>query len=304
MGRGKKGLPINGWLIIDKPAGCTSSFLVNKLKWLLNAKKAGHAGTLDPDATGLLAIAFGEATKTVPYVTNALKEYKFVVSLGVSTNTDDASGYTLESSQLRPSLQEIKLILKKFTGKILQTPPNVSAVKVNGRRAYNLTREKKLNLVLTPRELWVQKLTLDAQIDESTIQMTMVCGKGGYVRSIARDLGIELGCFAHVKNLRRISSGPFSVRNSMKLDLLNLPTNEFLKDNILPVTAAIKTLKEIECDERDSNRLKNGQSIESSCRQNDSQVEILVSHQNKPIAICKYEKGKIYPKRVFQLNYE
>ncbi len=304
MARRKKGLPIDGWLLIDKPAGYTSSFLVNKLKWLLKARKAGHAGTLDPAATGLLAVAFGEATKTIPYITNALKEYKFIVNLGSSTTTDDASGYTLESSGFRPSYQEIQQILGKFRGRILQTPPKVSAVKVNGRRAYKLVQEKKMNLVLAPRELWVKKLTLDEQIDESTIKMTMICGKGGYVRSIARDLGIELGCFAHVKNLRRISSGPFSIDESINFDILNEPRGDFLKENLLPITDAIRMLKKIECNKKDSDRLKNGQFILSSIIQNDEQDEFLLSHQDKPIAICKYYGGKIHPKRVFQLNYD
>ena len=304
MGRKIKGLPINGWLVIDKPAGYTSSFIVNKLKWILNARKAGHAGTLDPEATGLLAIAFGEATKTIPYVTNSLKEYKFIVRLGVSTETDDASGDILESSDIRPSIGEIKQVIKEFTGNILQIPPKVSAVKVNGRRAYSLVREERMNLVLAPKELWVQKLTLDKKIDENTLQMTLICGKGGYVRSIARDIGIKLGCFAHVKNLRRISSGPFSIEDSINLDILNLPGNELLKQHILPVTSAINMLKEIKCSEEDSARLRNGQFIESSSKQTNIPIEFLVSHQNTPIAICKYDKGKIYPKRVFQLNHD
>ena len=216
MARRRKGRDISGWLVVDKPAGPTSTTVVNKVRWALNANKAGHAGTLDPDATGVLAIALGEATKTVPFITDALKAYEFTVRLGVSTNTDDAEGEVLETSDLRPDDETIKAALTRFIGDIQQVPPQFSAVKVDGQRAYKRAREGEA-MELAARPLWVESLLLTDRPDADHVTLEMVCGKGGYVRSIARDLGQILGCLGHVRELRRTWSGPFEANDALTM---------------------------------------------------------------------------------------
>ena len=193
MARRRKGRAISGWVIIDKPAGWTSTAVVNKVKWAFQAQKAGHAGTLDPDATGVLAVALGEATKTVPYITDALKAYEFMIKFGEATNTDDAEGEVILRSDKRPSSSEIKEALHAFVGDIEQVPPKFSAIKVDGQRAYALARGGE-DVTLAARPLYVDSLILNDHPDEDHAQLEMVCGKGGYVRSIARDVGEMLGC--------------------------------------------------------------------------------------------------------------
>ncbi|MEO6299055.1 MAG: tRNA pseudouridine(55) synthase TruB, partial [Paracoccaceae bacterium] len=197
MGRVKKGRIVSGWLVVDKPAGITSTSVVNKVKWAFGAQKAGHAGTLDPAATGVLAVALGEATKTVPYVTDALKCYRFVVTFGAATSTDDAEGEVVETSASRPSDAEILAALGGFRDEIQQVPPQFSAVKVDGARAYDLAREGE-EMDLAARPLWVERLEMIGRPDADHVELEMICGKGGYVRSIARDLGRLLGCLGHV----------------------------------------------------------------------------------------------------------
>ena len=213
----KKGRDISGWLIVDKPAGVTSTSVVGKVRWALDAKKAGHAGTLDPAATGVLAVALGEATKTVPYITDALKCYRFRVTLGASTTTDDAEGNVLETRDTRPTDAEINAALGAFRGEIAQVPPQFSAVKVDGERAYDLAREGEV-MDLAARPLWVERLEMIGRPDADHVDLEMVCGKGGYVRSIARDLGQALGCLGHVAWLRREWSGPFNASEGVSLE--------------------------------------------------------------------------------------
>lgn len=195
MGRRKKGRDIHGWLIVDKPAGLTSTAVVNKVRWALDAKKAGHAGTLDPDATGVLAIALGEATKTVPYITDALKSYRFSVKFGAATNTDDAEGEVIATSDNRPTDDAILEALRGFEGDIMQVPPKFSAVKIDGERAYKRARDDE-DFEIEARPLYVDELVLIERPDADHAIIDMVCGKGGYVRAIARDLGEALGATA------------------------------------------------------------------------------------------------------------
>ena len=217
MARGKKGRAVSGWLIVDKPAGITSTAVVNKVKWAMAAQKAGHAGTLDPAATGVLAVALGEATKTVPHITDALKCYRFMVRFGAATTTDDAEGSVIATSATRPGEDAIRAALPAFRGQIEQVPPQFSAVKVEGERAYDLAREGE-RLDLAPRPLWVDSLDLIDRPDPDHALFEMVCGKGGYVRSIARDLGAALGCLGHVLWLRREWSGPFDAKDGITLE--------------------------------------------------------------------------------------
>ena len=235
MARRKKGRDISGWLVVDKPAGPTSTTVVNKVRWALDAKKAGHAGTLDPAATGVLAVALGEATKTVPFITDALKCYRFEVRFGQATNTDDAEGEVIDSSDARPSDEQIADALDAFKGQIEQVPPQFSAVKVDGERAYTLARAGE-DLDLAARPLWVDSLELIDRHDADHAVLEMVCGKGGYVRSIARDLGAALGCFGHVTWLRRTWSGPFEAESAVTLDRIeDLARTEALDELLLPL---------------------------------------------------------------------
>ncbi|MFN7053222.1 MAG: tRNA pseudouridine(55) synthase TruB, partial [Gemmobacter sp.] len=219
MARTKKGRAVSGWVVIDKPAGITSTAVVNKVKWAFDAQKAGHAGTLDPAATGVLAIALGEATKTVPYITDALKCYRFVIRFGQATTTDDAEGTVIDTSDSRPEDAAIAAALTAFRGDIMQVPPQFSAVKVEGERAYDLAREG-VEMDLVARPLWVDSLEVIARPDADHVELEMVCGKGGYVRSIARDLGQALGCLGHVLWLRRVWSGPFEADKGVSLETI------------------------------------------------------------------------------------
>lgn len=225
----KKGRDISGWLIVDKPAGINSTAVVGKVRWALDAKKAGHAGTLDPAATGLLAIALGEATKTVPFITDAMKCYRFMVRLGAATTTDDAEGEIVEARDARPTDAEIEAALPAFRGDIDQVPPQYSAVKVDGERAYDLAREGEV-MDLKSRPLFVQSLVVLSRPDADHVELEMICGKGGYVRSIARDLGATLGCLGHVAWLRREWSGPFEASDGLTLEQIgqaNLQRDQF-----------------------------------------------------------------------------
>ncbi len=232
MARRKKGQPISGWLVIDKPAGFTSSDICNKLRWRYDAQKAGHGGTLDPDATGVLPIAFGEATKLLPFLEDALKSYEFWVSWGAQTSTDDAAGEVIAQSDApMPSRAEIVEALAQFQGEIMQIPPQVSAVKVEGKRAYDLARDGA-DVLLNARPLWVEELSL---IEESKgcAKFLMRCGKGGYVRAIARDLGRELGVLGHVKSLRRKATMGFEEKDCVGFEeaMDNMPALLALEDN-------------------------------------------------------------------------
>ena len=238
MGK-RKGRDISGWLIVDKPAGITSTAVVNKVRWALDAKKAGHAGTLDPEATGVLAVALGEATKTVPFVTDSLKAYSFMVKLGEATNTDDAEGEVISRSDARPSDDEIKAALGAFVGDIMQVPPKFSAVKIDGERAYKLARDDE-EFEIAARPLWVEELVMTDRPDADHVALEMTCGKGGYVRAIARDLGEALGCYGHVEWLRRIWSGPFRAEEGISLDEIDrLARTPDLDTRLLPTEVAL-----------------------------------------------------------------
>ncbi|MGB1208858.1 MAG: tRNA pseudouridine(55) synthase TruB, partial [Paracoccaceae bacterium] len=258
MGRKRKGRPISGWMIVDKPAGVTSTAVVNKVRWAMNAAKAGHAGTLDPAATGVLAIALGEATKTVPYVTDALKAYRFTVRLGQATNTDDAEGEVIAASDLRPDDAQIKEALAAFVGDIMQVPPKFSAVKIDGERAYKLAREDA-EFDIAARPLWVDELVMTDRLDADHVELEMVCGKGGYVRSIARDLGEALGCLGHVLSLRRVWSGPFEVEDALSLETIEAQARTpDLDAHLRPLEVGLSELPHARCSAEGAARLRNG----------------------------------------------
>ena len=297
----KKGRDISGWLVVDKPAGMTSTAVVNKVRWAFDAKKAGHAGTLDPEATGVLAVALGEATKTVPFVTDALKCYRFTVRFGIATNTDDAEGEAIATSDARPSDDEIRGALDQFRGEIMQVPPQFSAVKVDGERAYALARAGE-EMELAARPLWVESLDMVARPDADTAELEMVCGKGGYVRSIARDLGKVLGCHGHVLSLRREWSGPFEVADGVTIEKVDeLAKTEALDALLLPLEVGLAERPELKATAEGAARLKNGNPgmvLSSDVVWGD---EAWASWQGRPVAVGVYKSGELHPSRVFNL---
>ncbi len=303
MARGKRGRPVHGWLIVDKPAGVTSAAVVAKAKWALGAQKAGHAGTLDPAATGLLALAFGEATKTVPYVTDARKAYRFTVRWGAATTTDDAAGAVIAASDARPDRAAIIAALPEFTGEIMQVPPQVSAVKVDGARAYDLARAGE-TLDLAARPLFVESLALVALPDRDTAEFEMVCGRGGYVRSIARDLGARLGCLGHVAALRRLWSGPFDLADAIDWATLEAEAKSPALDaRLLPVQAALAGLPEVACPEHVAARLLNGNAMPLPAPVGVEEGEtVWASRAGVPLAVGAWRAGALHPTRVFVLD--
>lgn len=295
----RKGRNISGWLVIDKPAGITSTAVVNKVKWAFEARKAGHAGTLDPAATGVLAVALGEATKTVPYVTDALKAYVFTVRLGESTNTDDAEGEVIATSTHRPTDEEIKDALARFVGEIMQVPPAFSAVKIDGERAYTRARSGE-EFEIAARPLWVEELLLVDRPDPDHVTLEMTCGKGGYVRSIARDLGEVLGCHAHVRDLRRIWSGPFDAEEGIGLEVLDNEAKQPTLDRFLrPLEDGLAALPELVCPESSVGRLRNGNPAPVLPGEAAFGDEAWASFEGKAVAVGKFMSGELHPSRVF-----
>ena len=297
----KKGRDISGWLVVDKPAGMTSTSVVNKVRWALDAKKAGHAGTLDPAATGVLAVALGEATKTVPYITDALKCYRFALRLGIATNTDDAEGEVIATSDARSSDEDIASALVAFRGEIMQVPPQFSAVKVDGERAYALARAGE-EMELAARPLWVESLEVVARPDADTVELEMVCGKGGYVRSIARDLGAALGCHGHVIWLRRVWSGPFEATDGVSIETIDDEAKTGALDaRLLPLEVGLAELPELKATAEGATRLRNGNPGMVIASDVDWGEEAWASFEGRAVAVGVYKSGELHPSRVFNL---
>lgn len=299
MGRKRKGRDISGWLVVDKPAGLTSTAVVNKVRWAFDAKKAGHAGTLDPEATGVLAVALGEATKTVPYITDAMKAYTFTVTLGAATNTDDAEGEVLATSETRPTDADIKNALQGFIGEIQQVPPKFSAVKIDGQRAYKLARDGE-EVELSARALWVEELVMLDRPDADHVVLEMTCGKGGYVRSIARDLGEKLGCLGHVKQLRRVWSGPFDAEDGVTLEQIDaLAKSPEIDQFLRPLEDGLIDLPELKCTAQGAVRLRNGNPGMVIASDVEYGEEAWASLDGKAVAVGNYKAGELHPSRVF-----
>jgi tRNA pseudouridine55 synthase len=289
---------VHGWVIVDKPAGIGSTDVVGKVRWAFGAQKAGHAGTLDPAATGVLAVALGEATKTVPLIMDARKCYGFRVAFGATTSTDDAGGEVLARSDARPTDAQIGAALPAFRGLIQQVPPQVSAVKVDGARAYDLAREG-VEMDLAPRPLLVERLEMTGRPDADHADFEMVCGKGGYVRSIARDLGQALGCLGHVAWLRREWSGPFAAAEACSLeDIERLARTDAIDQLLQPLEMGLSGLPELRATPEGAVRLRNG---------NPGQVlghipygdEAWASLDGQAVAVGRYMGGELHPARVF-----
>lgn len=296
---------VNGWVILDKPVGITSTHAVAVIKRLFRAKKAGHAGTLDPLASGILPIALGEATKTVPYVMDGRKAYAFTVAWGEETNTDDAEGHVVAQSDDRPEPDAITALLPRFTGTILQVPPKFSAIKIGGERAYDRAREGE-DVELQPRAVTIEDLRLVGHTDDRAL-FEAECGKGTYVRAIARDLGRNLGCFGHVAALRRTRVGPFDLASSVtieRLEALVAEAADALPDAALqPVATALCDLPAVTVGRTEAARLARGQSV--LLRGRDAPVfegTVAVMVLGNLIALAEMEKGELLPKRIFNLG--
>jgi tRNA pseudouridine55 synthase len=274
--------------------------VVNKVRWAFDAQKAGHAGTLDPAATGLLAVALGEATKTVPYIPEALKAYEFTVNFGAATNTDDAEGEVIATSETRPSDEAIKEALLPFIGDIQQIPPKFTAVKIDGERAYKLARDDE-EFEIAARPLFVESLLLIDRPTPDTAVLEMTCGKGGYVRAIARDLGAALGCLGHVQSLRRIWSGPFDLSNPVPFETLDkhAKTTE-LDRHILPLELGLTDLPMLTCPADSVTKLRNGNPAMVFANNVEYGDTAWAAHDGQAIAVGTYKSGDLHPTRVFK----
>ena len=260
--RKPRGRPLNGWLIIDKPPGMTSTDVVNRVKRGFNAQKAGHGGTLDPLATGVLPIAFGNATKTVPYVMDGTKLYRFTLRLGDARDTDDADGQTIATSDARPSDEQLRAALPAFTGDIMQVPPVYSAIKVAGERAYDMAREGRAP-ELPPRPARVDRFELIERPDADSAVFEVQSGKGVYMRSLARDLALACGSVGHIAALRRLRVGPFTEAQAISLDkcVAAPDTPPIPPDLLLPVATALADIPALALTEAEAFGLSNGQAI-------------------------------------------
>jgi tRNA pseudouridine55 synthase len=298
---------VHGWIVLDKPVGMTSTHAVSVIKRLFSAKRAGHAGTLDPLASGALPIALGEATKTVPFVMDGRKLYRFTVRWGEERDTDDAEGRVTETSDKRPTPEPIRALLPSLTGLIQQIPPRYSAIKVEGERAYDLARDGEA-IELSPRPVEIARLELVNAPDPDHAVFEAECGKGTYVRSLARDMGRALGCFGHVSQLRRVAVGPFGEDAMIPLEELEAlchraATGEAsLADFILPVETALDDIPALAVSRADAARLQRGQAV--IVRGRDAPIFrglVYVTVAGQLLALAEVDRGEIVPKRVFNL---
>ena len=289
---------VDGWVVLDKPVGMTSTQAVSALKRVYNAKKAGHAGTLDPLASGVLPVAFGEATKTVPFVQDCEKAYVFTVKWGAETDTDDSDGRVTRESAARPERDAVEALLPRFVGDIMQTPPQFSAIKVAGERAYDIAREGE-TVELKARPVTIHRLEiLDHGADET--KFVMECGKGAYVRAIARDLGRLLGCFGHVTALRRTRVGPFHEDDSFTLDEIEAGA---AAEALLSVEAGLTELPCVVVDRDTAARLRRGGSVILRGRDAPSEGIVYAVCGGAPIAFGEVVDGALEPSRVFNLPF-
>lgn len=316
MGRTKKGDLVHGWVCFDKPLGMTSTTAVSKVRRLYNAQKAGHAGTLDPLATGILPIALGEATKTVPYLMEADKVYVFTITFGTSTDSVDAEGRVIAQSDARPERAALEPAIPAYIGKIDQVPPAFSAIKVDGKRAYDLAREG-IEVELKARTVEVFDLTLDA-FDTETATLTLFCGKGTYVRSVARDLCADLGVCGHVTTLRREQVGAFATNSAITLEKLDdLVHRGAHLEALLGVETALDDIPALPVTQEEASRLKQGRDLALLPRQigllaEARQARVDAGYLEFPDtvqavckgevqALCETRDGRLYPVRILNL---
>ena len=310
-GQGRQKKPkrdVHGWIVLDKPVGMTSTHAVSVIKHLFAAKRAGHAGTLDPLASGCLPIALGEATKTVPFVVDGRKTYLFTIRWGEERDTDDAEGRVIAVSKDRPDAAAIQALLPRFTGTIEQVPPRFSAVKIDGERAYDLARDGE-TVELAPRTVAIHRLELVEIPDPDHAVLAAECGKGTYVRSLARDLGRALGAFGHVVALRRSAVGPFGESDMIPLEQIETLCHRaaagegHLADTLLPIETALDDIPVLAVSPADAARLQRGQAV--LLRGRDASIirgMVQVASGGQLLAIAEVERGEIVPRRVFNLT--
>ncbi|MDE1151095.1 MAG: tRNA pseudouridine(55) synthase TruB [Micavibrio sp.] len=310
MARNKKGTPVHGWLNLDKPLGMTSTQAVGRVRRILNAQKLGHAGTLDPLATGILPIALGEATKTIPFAQDRDKVYRFTVKWGEATNTDDCEGTVISTSDQRPTPEAITALLPRFIGTISQIPPQFSAIKIDGERAYDLARAGEI-VEIKAREVTVYALKL-LKTAENEAEFELECGKGTYVRSIARDLGQILGCFGHVTVLRRLAVGNFTETDAISLDAFEKMMQSAAPDQVLmPVETVLDDIPALAMTASEVSRIKQGQTLKFISRQDVDRLSVagideetnlvLAVGDSKPLALLEKNGIELHPVKVFNL---
>ncbi len=306
MARKRRGDPVHGWLVLDKPFDMTSTAAVGMAKRMFNAAKAGHGGTLDPLATGILPIAFGEATKTVQWVMDGEKAYRFTVRWGQERDTDDAEGEVVESSAARPTRAAIEAILDDYIGEISQLPPRYSAIKVKGERAYDLARDGE-EVQLKPRLIQIHDLKLVDMPDADTAVFEAETGKGAYVRALARDMGRQLGCLGHIAALKRTRVGPFTMEDAISLEKLEElrhkdAERKALREALLPIETALDDIPALAVDRPQAARIVRGQQV--ILRGADAPLAedvVLVTCKGRPVALGTIEAGMLKPRRVFNL---
>lgn len=294
---------INGWLIIDKPAGLGSTDVVNQTRRLLDANKNGHAGTLDPFATGVLPVAFGEATKLIPYITDGAKEYEFTLKFGAATNTDDIEGQIINHSNIIPSKEQILSVLPQFIGTITQTPPIYSAIKIHGKRAYKLAREGK-DVPMPTRRVEIHNLALLKQLSADSFYFRVNCSKGTYIRSLGRDIAVKLGSYGYLETLRRTKCGIFTLSDTILLEnLKNMVYEEKRLTSLLPIETSLRDIAVLAVSEEDAVKLRHGQALSPKFYE----VQNLIGKTAATMchdcltALVKIEAEKISPVRVFNL---
>ncbi len=310
MARKKKGTPLHGWVNLDKPLGLTSTQAIGRIRRLTDAQKLGHAGTLDPLATGILPIALGEATKTIPFVQDRDKVYRFTVAWGSATSTDDREGTVIAQSDARPPRAQIEAVLPRFMGEIEQIPPQFSAIKIDGQRAYDLARAGE-QVDIKPRVVEVYGLTL-LGMDSDSAEFELACSKGTYVRSIARDMGRILGCFGHVSALRRLAVGNFTEENAISLDEFEKMVQNSTPDQVLlPVETALDDIPALAMTAAEITRIRQGQSLKFLSRQDHDRFAaagidensdlVLATGDSQPVALLEKDGIALYPVKVFNL---
>lgn len=310
MGRRKKGDAVSGWVCLDKPYDLTSTTAVGRVRRIFNAQKAGHAGTLDPLATGVLPIALGEGTKTVAFLVDADKTYRFTIEWGRTTDTFDREGRTIAASDVRPSREAIEAALPQFIGEIEQIPPAFSAIKVDGERAYDLARAGE-EVELKPRPVRIDGLRIVNVPDSDHVELELDCGKGTYVRAIVRDLAEAVGACGHVSALRRTRVGPFGEANAVGLDSLeDLGHKARQLEALLPVETALDDIPALAVTDEDAFKLKQGRPIvlvprhveALKARLNPGSRTVSAMSGGVVVALCEMRAGKLEPSRVFHLE--
>lgn len=304
MGRHKKGDKISGWLIVDKPRDMGSTDVVNLTRRMFNAQKNGHTGTLDPFATGVLPVAFGEATKLIPFVTDGDKEYEFIVQWGKATVSGDTESEVFACSEKIPNRKEILEIIPQFIGEIRQVPPAYSAIKINGQRAYDLARKGE-EVEIPERIVTIYDLELLEELPENQAKFRVACSKGTYVRTLGQDLALKLGTLGYLKELRRTKCGNFCLEDTILLESLkNIVHIEDLKKVLLPVITSLRDIAELAVTEADADKLRQGQAISPRSYQDLSLNEgaAVATSNGELTAIVRIEEKRISPVRVFNFN--